>query len=681
MSAPPTGVLFNDGRAKPLSVVGQIQPGAYYQFYLTGTLTLTPVYADGLLATPLSQTPGTGGTTAASDGRLVPMYLNPATTYRYQLYSSTNVLLADVDPYIPAPLPTGDQIGSQIFPQSALEIANGVTPVHMQYPVGDIRRYGALFNGSDETAVVSNWLAVTGTLTFPVPSTIIISSQCTVKSNTRITAVPGAVIQSNTPNINFLVASQQADIWVDGLTFKLTNAGTAQVAGISFDRITRPIIRNCEFIGMQFYGIWTPGAQSGLIDNNYFHSNQNLVGQDTADIDLSSPTTPTRFTTVSNNTCSGGGEFGIACWDQYGNVIPTRNLIIGNKVNGGNTGYGILFYLPDAGDSFNQCIGNTIQDVQGSIVSNPSSGAGIYVVGLGAGGTLIQGNIITNCCINTGNESLAPAGIGVNGSAAGSAPMLIQGNVISNMTQYHGIYVSDCLGGVSVTGNTVNMPAANSTGAGIKVANSAGVTVTANTVGLVTSTNPNAGILLEANTASNNNITVSNNTVTGGHSSQIRTVQVGGSLNSGIVISGNQLTGGDASCIPLTFDTASAGNVLVANNNIRATTQPAIQQPGCTFIRYVGNFINSTGSVTLAFTGTNSSSFFDRSNIGFPITGAVSNAGTGLIIEQLGSNVPSAGTWAIGDTIRNTGPVATGVYEWICTTAGTPGTFKTISNT
>ena len=82
MSAPPTGVLFYDATAQPLSSIGVTQPGAYYQFYTTGTTTLANVYADGSLATPLSQTPGTVGTTANSAGKLPAMYMDPSITYR-----------------------------------------------------------------------------------------------------------------------------------------------------------------------------------------------------------------------------------------------------------------------------------------------------------------------------------------------------------------------------------------------------------------------------------------------------------------------------------------------------------------------------------------------------------------------------------------------------------------------
>jgi hypothetical protein len=164
MAATPTGILFYEGRAKPLNTVGGIQPGAYYLFYLTGTLTPANVYSDGLLSTPLSQTPGTGGTTAASDGRLVPIYMDPAVIYRYQLYSSAGVLLEDVDPYIPDVIPTAQQIGKVLYPQTAAELLLGVTPTNYQYPGDpyiDPRRYGAdPTNNSSPTAITTTTTAI-----------------------------------------------------------------------------------------------------------------------------------------------------------------------------------------------------------------------------------------------------------------------------------------------------------------------------------------------------------------------------------------------------------------------------------------------------------------------------------------------------------------------------------------
>lgn len=41
---------------------------------------------------------------------------------------------------------------------------------------------------------------------------------------------------------------------------------------------------------------------------------------------------------------------------------------------------------------------------------------------------------------------------------------------------------------------------------------------------------------------------------------------------------------------------------------------------------------------------------------------------------------PTAGTWAVGDTVWNSVPVSGGTPGWVCTTAGTPGTWKAMAN-
>lgn len=44
------------------------------------------------------------------------------------------------------------------------------------------------------------------------------------------------------------------------------------------------------------------------------------------------------------------------------------------------------------------------------------------------------------------------------------------------------------------------------------------------------------------------------------------------------------------------------------------------------------------------------------------------------------TGIPLAGTWAVGDIVWNTTPVAAGAPGWVCTTAGTPGTWKAMAN-
>jgi hypothetical protein len=103
--ASPTGALFYDPRPKPLAPNGTFQPGAYYLFFATGTTTPQNVFADGLLTTPLSQTPGASqpSCTADSTGRFNPIYMDPTVIYRVQLFSALNVLQEDTDPYLPGP--------------------------------------------------------------------------------------------------------------------------------------------------------------------------------------------------------------------------------------------------------------------------------------------------------------------------------------------------------------------------------------------------------------------------------------------------------------------------------------------------------------------------------------------------------------------------------------------------
>src|SRR5262249_41064398 len=144
------------------------------------------------------------------------------------------------------------------------------------------------------------------------------------------------------------------------------------------------------------------------------------------------------------------------------------------------------------------------------------------------------------------------------------------------------------------------------------------------------------------------NIVLSNNTITGGFNG-IRTIQTSASTITGLILQGNHVTGcGDSA---LVMDSGSVTNALIANNNLRATSSPAIKMTSCIDVRFSNNFVNSTGSVVVSFLGTNTGSSFDKSNFGSGIGAGVNNAGTGLLVEQYGSGAPAAGTWGVGDRI------------------------------
>lgn len=105
-----TGQLFYDPIPRPLSSVGAPMPGAYYNFYMSGTTTPATVYQDAGLTLQYPAAPLNGSSPlysvvqADGTGAFLPIYLNPVMIYRVQLYNSTWSLIEDVDPYVP-PMP------------------------------------------------------------------------------------------------------------------------------------------------------------------------------------------------------------------------------------------------------------------------------------------------------------------------------------------------------------------------------------------------------------------------------------------------------------------------------------------------------------------------------------------------------------------------------------------------
>lgn len=255
MSAPPTGVLFYDATAQPLSSIGVTQPGAYYQFYATQTLNLANVYADGFLTTPLSQTPGTGGTTANAAGKLPGVYLDPTVIYRYRLYNSQNVLITDIDPYLPTNIPTQATIGLVLYPRTSAEISASVTPTNYAYPLGNILRYGADPTGaSSSDGAFNTGIAVLsqipgGTLVFPAG----LYSFST--ANTSLNSKSGIVIQG--------VGSPSSGLQ-PGTRFQFTGAGSGVVFAMNGAQ------------GVQFRGIQFVHTQAGFT-GTYIQCNNNGI--------------------------------------------------------------------------------------------------------------------------------------------------------------------------------------------------------------------------------------------------------------------------------------------------------------------------------------------------------------------------------------------------------------------
>jgi len=109
-----TGQLFYDPIARPLSSLGVSMPNAYYNFYVSGTTTPAIVYQDAGLTLPYPASALNGSSAlysvvqADGTGAMPPIFMNPETIYRVQLYSSSWSLVEDVDPYVPSMPVTGN---------------------------------------------------------------------------------------------------------------------------------------------------------------------------------------------------------------------------------------------------------------------------------------------------------------------------------------------------------------------------------------------------------------------------------------------------------------------------------------------------------------------------------------------------------------------------------------------
>jgi parallel beta-helix repeat protein len=423
---------------------------------------------------------------------------------------------------------------------------------------------------------------------------------------------------------------------------------------------------------------WSPGL------TNNCNAAATATISNSCDIGVhSSASLTAQYNIIDGNYCLGNTNTGIEVQDPYSGVLPVKNLVTNNKISV-HKSYGILCYMPDSGDSFNQIIGNYIAGIQGAYPLNQSSGAGIYVVGAGAGGTMVCNNIIRDCCQSTINSTLAPAGIGISGTSTGAQPIVVSGNSISDMSKYHGIILTGCLSGASVTGNVIRQPAGNTTGHGIYVVNGNAVSVTGNTVTQLNTTTSQRGILFQGISLNATNHVCSGNTVTGGHISQIECAQSGSVQVTGLTISGNTLDGGDASCIPLLFNSTAAADIVVTGNFIHSLTT-CVSITACTGLTFASNRFKGPGATALFLTaGVCTSCFFDRSNVGIVSGAAVSNGGTGAIVEVTGTGNtdPAAGTWAVGDTVWRTDAIGAGERMCtICYGAGTGGGTATFRHT
>lgn len=523
------------------------------------------------------------------------------------------------------------------------------------------------------TAAAGKTLRITGTWT--------ITAALIVLSNTEIILSPGAVVQTATPDISIFTATSQSNITIKGSgTIKSTAVGTAAyVAGVGYTSCTDCNVEDVSFVGMQWAGALYDKCTGGYVRGIKCSGWLGTV-QDAADVCLYKTTTGV---TVEGNHLYGGGHTGVLVQDPYTEERPTRNKVRGNWI-GQHTAYAIAVYLPSvaAGVSYNEITGNVVRDIQGSFAGNRSSGAGIYIAGAGMGGTIVSDNQVSNCCVQTLDRTLGPAGISVNGQPAGNLKVQIVGNVVDQMTQGDGILITSCAGGVVIDSNPVRMPAVNDgtgpggatlLGAGINLNASSGVTL--NGVD-VTHFGPGAGMSVFANGTDISDISLSGGKIVTVGGNPFAVVRLSTERINNLNISGLDLNTSSTTAAAMRLDGVTGGAIVGVI--AYAPTLPALTHSNSTGVRYSACTFASGGSTSLTSAGTCTGSSMDKSNASSPAT--LLNAGTGLLIERYGTAAPSTGTSAVGDRVQNMVSTSGQPTGWQCKTAGSPGTWANEPN-
>lgn len=562
------------------------------------------------------------------------------------------------------------------FALTAAEAAAAVTPANYSYLPGDIRRYGA-----DPTGIRNSSSALTNALLSN--STVYISAGAYLFAQQSAFAVGSGqtVYGDGAASLctflycagNNLQASGASGAVVRRLKIKVSgSAETGYIGAVAFIHgCSRCIVEECDISGVSGCGVYIENGSECVVRSNFFHEFR-TGNHDQADVfirGLSTTGSGCTYCIVDGNQCFGGGWHGVACLtgSSAGRAFNTYCTISNNRV-GQHSCYGIVEYSGFAAvDHFNQIVGNYIENIQGTELSN-SSGAGIYSVA--AGGDVIANNVIRNCCVKTTIEGLAPAGIGISSTICSMTPVTVTGNIVSGMTKFSGILAVSCAGAVLIEGNSINHPLANTTGSAIKVNGSSNVSVQGN---MIYSPSTASTILVQAESDTVSNISICGNSIR--HSGVgVTFYSTSGGLFQRILLNGNTcITSSSNAC----FSLSNISTGTVANNSLTNGAATTCTASSCMQTMLTGNTMAGCSTLAFAASGASSGSFVDRSNYMSSEGGArlgqaaISNNTTGMHVEQLGISPPTFGTARLGDVIHNSS--GTTPFAWRCTAAGSPG--------
>jgi hypothetical protein len=461
--------------------------------------------------------------------------------------------------------------------------------------------------------------------------------------------------------------------------------GSQGGCGIHIRRVQNSLVRGNRIYGATWAQISGPDASAAdillyssgtserhIIDGNFCLSNNSqgiyldALGND-GDILVSNnicvtldPATCTETGTWSLAATGGVRRHGMIVGYSSSDVSGPRTVVSGNICR--NTRWtGIYKQGVSSGPVI---LANNICDLNGYEPANSLSG-GIYLNQSG------YEELIGNYISRFQNTTTGTAGITVNAAVATVIPSSVRNNTIEDSLG-KGIVLTTRAAFVEVAENTF-----------------------LSNVGNDISVEPSAGIA----DISGHNIVRNRIVRTSGSAVSAISIFMQASTRT-LVVKGNRITGNDNTTVDVNN---AAIKIVVQNENARITDNEIEnfyygfyssayyttgRSPNYVYERNTFRDCN-TGFVIAGTTGNHTIPVVDNRfiNVTTPVSAGGIGTVVGRIVSRLGDNftwqttaAPATGAWAVGDQSTNSTPVVGQPKGWMCTVAGTPGTWVSTGN-
>lgn len=477
-----------------------------------------------------------------------------------------------------------------------------------------VKDFGATGDGStDDAAAVQLALNVAGNIYFPA-GTYSIGTTLNVLSNTQI------ILDQN--------ATVIAKSTLSGKLFSVSGKTNVKFTGGIFDGNKASATSSTDVIYIyNSYYVWVDNT---TIQNGKSH-NIFIEGPSSGSV--------SKNIYIQNNSLSGSGSSPCITFTYTTNILVENNIIFSSYTgltSGASSQIAIVGNTFYSNTNDGCAVGDSCSyvSVTGN-VSHDNGAEGINIDGVNNG--VVTGNTSYNNLIGITVWNRSPG-------TANSKRNVVSSNTVANCTQY-GILVADTTVFTLVEGNSVN----NCGYDGIFLTSVNNAVIRDN----VTNNNTRSGIYASSTIG----LTIQNNF--SAYNTLYGIQLITGTGLGRATITGNTLAA-NAGGYGI-YDNANGSNNVISNNFFTDESSPVVQT---TSIYVNDNSVVINNNRTL--TGT----------AGIPTIGG-GTAKQQLNSWQYLSAAPATGTWSVGDIVYNSAPASAGYIGFVCTVAGTPGTWKT----